>query len=91
MKGNAANLVAAVVNFKMNCQYFPTIKKIQKMKFIIEPTRQEEDKSKRPYCTTTFESSEGQVQNSYACWQGRFTSSQMWNVLKQKRQFPKKG
>jgi len=57
----------------------------------INVIRQDEHKGTWSYCTTSFETSEGQVQNSYVCRQNRFTSSQMWYVLRQKRQFPRKG
>jgi hypothetical protein len=61
------------------------------MKIIINFTKQAEEKDTKQHCTQTFETSEGQLQNSYVCGQGRFTSAEMWNVLKQKRQFSMKG
>jgi hypothetical protein len=41
------------------------------MKVIINLTKQGEEKETQPYCTRTFETSEGQIQNSYVCGQGR--------------------
>jgi len=61
------------------------------MTTIINPVRQTEHNETRPYCRTTFETSEGPVQNSYVCGQSLFTSLQMWKVLRQKREFPRKG
>jgi hypothetical protein len=61
------------------------------MKISINLTKQAEENETKAFCTRTFETSEGQVENSYVCAQGRFTAWQMWNVLKQKRQFPGKG
>ena len=48
-------------------------------------------KQSSPYCTKTFEVSGTQVQNSYLCNQPRFTVSDSWNLLKQKRQFSTRG
>ena len=61
------------------------------MKISINLATQAEENETRAFCSRTFETSEGQVQNSYVCDQGRFTVPQMWNVQKQKRQVPRKG
>jgi hypothetical protein len=61
------------------------------MKMIIDVKEQTEDKAIQPYCTTTFEAQGAEVKNSYPCNQPRFTVSDSWNLLKQKREFPGKG
>jgi hypothetical protein len=61
------------------------------MKIIANLTGAEQEKQVRPVCTTSFETSEGQLQNSYVCNQGNFTSAQMWHLLMQKKQVSKKG
>jgi hypothetical protein len=53
-------------------------------------TETSEGRQGSPYCTKTFEVSGIQIQNSYLCNQPRFTISDSWNLLKQKRQFSMK-
>jgi hypothetical protein len=49
-------------------------------------TNQAEIKSSS-HCSKTFDTSNGQIKNSYLCNQRRFTSADSWNVLKQKKYF----
>jgi hypothetical protein len=60
------------------------------MNIYIKQTEQAGDKKGQMYCTTTFEGPGVQIQNSYLCDQPRFTSSDAWNLQKQKKQFPPK-
>ena len=39
------------------------------------------------YCRTAFEVTGQQVVNSYKCRQKQFSSSDMWNILKNRRTF----
>ena len=62
------------------------------MKININLREQPETKMAQPYCTKSFESSGGTVvKNSYLCNQPRFTVSDSWSLLKQKREISRKG
>jgi hypothetical protein len=61
------------------------------MKIITSVTGQGVENQVRQVCTTTFETSEGEIRNSYVCDQDHFTSAQMWNLLMQKKQVSRKG
>ena len=42
------------------------------------------------FCSKKFETPGGHVENSYKCHQERFTLSDAWNLLKQRREFTKR-
>ena len=56
------------------------------MKIIIKLAEQTETKMAQPYCIEKFEAPGTVVKNSYLCNQPRFTVSDSWNLLKQKRE-----
>jgi hypothetical protein len=43
----------------------------------------------RSFCTKKFATSEGQIENSYKCYQQGYTLFDSWSLLKQKRKFKK--
>jgi len=48
------------------------------------------DWQNQPYCTKKFETPAGQIENSFLCGQSRLTSADIWNVRKQRKEFPRR-
>lgn len=53
-----------------------------------DQTRQNEATCCVDYCKTSYKAEGGEVVNYYKCNQRPFSTSDMWGILKQRKQFP---